>query len=79
MLNKLVRVTWHDIMVFADWRPQDTVLSWIPEAMTSYGLLIRQDEEFIALASLIDQEGNVNALQLIPTGCVVSIKEIKEV
>ena len=76
MLNKLVRVTWLDVLVMSGWLSLDEIIKADPPKMYSEGRLVDEDKDTIRLVGLIDESGNGNAIQIIPRGCILKIEEI---
>lgn len=74
--TKLVHVLWHDTMTVNGWTSIDSILEWKFIPMESYGLIVRQDEEVVVLAGLVGNDGDLNALQFIPAGCILKIEEV---
>lgn len=75
---KLVEVQWLDVLVFAGWHSQVQLEEENPPVITSIGWLVHEDKETIRLAGLSSVDDTWNAIQIIPKGCVISRKDVKE-
>ena len=72
---KLVLVEWLDILATSGWEKEDEVE---PQRFWTVGYLVYKDKKVLKVANTKDEKGDCYSYHAFPTGCVVSIKEIKD-
>lgn len=74
---ELVRVTWNDAhggsseMFMVDQIPHE------PAVMTTYGLLLKQDEKGVSVANEIHENGQVRGHTFIPAQLIINVQSIQ--
>jgi hypothetical protein len=72
----IVLVEWHDARLYPDMRDEKRIEECRMQLFASVGYLIRRDEVTTVLASEYNDEGEFREITLIPSGSVLSIKEL---
>lgn len=71
----LVEIKWRDAQTSHGWEHMEEVELEVP-VVTTVGFLVKEDEHAIMVASSVGDDKHTNARMLIPTGMVVSRKEL---
>jgi hypothetical protein len=73
--NRLVIVTWLDSCLHEGWGAYDPT-SGLSTCHTS-GFLMRKTRQEVAVAQSISNDGNIDALMVIPRGCIKRIRYLR--
>ncbi len=77
---KIIKVEWWDTFVLNAWLDKEDADAAMPVRIASVGYLYKEDKTAIRLAGMIaPKDKDANAIQVIPKGCIISRKELKEV
>ncbi len=72
----LVEVEWVDVYTVSPWKCMDMCEDEQPPLCKSVGWLMARNKEYIRIAGMVSEE-DCASRQVIPRGCIKSIKRIK--
>ncbi len=78
MIQSMVKIEWHDARFFPGTYSGDACGEHKMCLFDSLGYLIKQDDITTVLAAECNDEGEYRDVTLIPTGSIVTIKELIE-
>jgi len=73
MAHKLVAVTWDDAHIQADTLTAEEVAATTPCVMTTFGLLVRDDEAMVGVAAELKDDGSYRSVTFVPRALVREI------
>lgn len=79
-LNKPVKIEWLDHCSWdkSSWHDKEyTIEELTPSRMTSYGVLIKEDDEFVIICAHLSEHDNITGEMCILKRTIMSIKELK--
>jgi len=74
----IVKIEWLDTLGVVGWHTCEEVEELKCPHITSVGFLVSEDNEAVKLTGMDAPDSTKNVVQLIPKGCVISRKELKE-
>jgi len=75
---KMILVEWLDAAFVTKVMKKDEALKENLIEYKTFGFLISKDKTLVRLVNEINEDDNYRGLNLIPTGCIISIKELEE-
>ena len=70
----MTEIEWIDTLCLSSWSIADEDLKC--PVVKSVGYMVRETKDTVVLAGMIGEDGTVNAVQVIPKGCIVKRRKV---
>ncbi|KKN50780.1 hypothetical protein LCGC14_0629500 [marine sediment metagenome] len=75
--RQLIEVKWDDIAGYKNWRAEDSLNRTSPSKCVTVGWKMQSDRKVLRVASTRSDTGDCVDLEVIPRGCIRSIRRIE--